>query len=196
MTDASTPESAPLHPRLAAIAEIMNETRDELWTAAYAVPVAARDTQSAEGRWSATQVLDHLVQVEDQAGRLFSVTARQLRESGAQGETEEEAGSLIGDFARFDVGSRSHRISAPALVAPKGSHDFDSATEALKLTRARLSQAMNKASGLALGSVSAPHPVLGPLTMYEWLLLVALHERRHAAQLHEIAAFFIEQQQP
>ena len=74
------------------------------------------------------------------------------------------------------------------MVQPAEQPDFDEAMRALEESRARLLDAMQKASGLALGSVTAPHPRLGTLTVYEWLLMIARHEERHAEQVREIHA--------
>jgi uncharacterized damage-inducible protein DinB len=35
--------------------------------------------------------------------------------------------------------------------------------------------------------VSVPHALLGPLTLYEWVLFVGQHEARHAGQVRDIA---------
>ena len=35
-----------------------------------------------------------------------------------------------------------------------------------------------------------PHPVLGPINIYQWALFVGSHEARHALQIREIAAGF------
>jgi hypothetical protein len=44
------------------------------------------------------------------------------------------------------------------------------------------------ADGLALTEVIAPFPGLGPLNVYQWVLVVGAHEARHSAQIQEIAA--------
>ncbi len=194
MTDHATEaESTSLHPRLAALAVELEHARRELLEAAHDIPRAARASRPAPDRWSAAEVLEHLVKVEDQSGRLFSVGARQLRESGAQAETDDDARPIIEGFARFRVDTRLRVIDAPATVAPGADASFDAAIEALSATRARLLQSMQKASGLALSTASAPHPRLGPLTLYEWLLMIARHEQRHAGQLREIRATFAEE---
>jgi hypothetical protein len=40
---------------------------------------------------------------------------------------------------------------------------------------------------MALGDITVPHPVLGPLNLYQWVLFVGGHESRHAIQIREIA---------
>ena len=47
--------------------------------------------------------------------------------------------------------------------------------------------AVDRADGLAIGEVTAPHPFLGSLNLYQWLIFLGAHEARHAAQIREIA---------
>lgn len=178
----------PRHPILLALVHELTLERSRMLEAAMRVPVATRNVRPAPDRWSAAEVLAHLAKVEASSGKLFSVHARQLRESGAPPETGNDARAIIDGFTRFPMHLRTRVIEAPAIVQPDGHSDFDEAVRALETSRARLLDAMVKADGLALGSVSAAHPRLGPLTMYEWLLMIARHEARHAEQLDEIAA--------
>ncbi len=46
---------------------------------------------------------------------------------------------------------------------------------------------LHAGDGLAIGTLSLPHPLFGPLTAYHWLAFVGAHEARHAAQIREIA---------
>ncbi len=189
MTDVSpnAPHDAPvLHPRLAALAHELDTSRAALLAAAHAVPEAQRHRKPADGKWSVTDVLNHLLKVESSSGRLFSVYSRQLRANGAPVETETETASIIDAYTRFGMETRSRLVEAPELVAPEAEARFDDTVEALSTSRARLLAALREANGLALGTVTAPHPRLGSLTLYEWLLTIARHERRHIPQIAEI----------
>lgn len=179
---------APRHPILAALVHELAMERALLLDAAHRVPVIARNVRPAAGRWSAAEVLGHLAKVENSSGKLFSVHARQLRESGAALESTLDARPIIDGFTRFPLHTRTRLVEAPDIVLPDEGMHFDDALLALDASRARLLDAITKADGLALGSASAAHPRLGPLTMYEWLLMIARHEARHAEQLDEIAA--------
>ncbi len=182
-----TTSTLPLHPILEAVVEELARDRATLLEAAARVPADRRAQAPAPGRWSAAQVLSHLVKVESSSGRLFSVHARRLREAGGPAESSTDAATVIDRFARFPLPSRARPVEAPEMVAPDDTMSFDDALLALAESRSRLLDAIGKANGLALGTVSAPHPRLGELTMYEWLLMIARHEVRHAAQLDEIA---------
>ena len=58
----------------------------------------------------------------------------------------------------------------------------------LASSREGLRHAMAEAEGWALEKVVALHPRLGTIDMYQWLLFLGHHERRHLAQLERTIA--------
>jgi hypothetical protein len=46
---------------------------------------------------------------------------------------------------------------------------------------------VNERAGLAVGTVSMPHPVSGPSSAYHLFAFVGAHEARHATQIRQIA---------
>ncbi len=187
MTD-SADDVRPLDPVLEAIVHELAHARTLLLAAADRVPAALRDTRAVPDRWSAAEVLAHLVKVEDGSGRLFSSLARRLRESGAPADSTSDPAAVLAAFDRFPMLQRDRVLEAPDMVQPESDVDFDTARARLDETRARLLQAIHKANGLPLGTVSAPHPRLGEITLYEWLIMIARHEVRHIGQLDELHA--------
>ena len=45
---------------------------------------------------------------------------------------------------------------------------------------------MRAADGLALSQVTAKHPFLGVLNLYQWIGFIGYHDLRHADQIREI----------
>ncbi len=178
--------SEPLHPVLSAIVRELAQEREKLLEVAQSIPAAQREVRPAPDRWTAAENLSHLAVVEQSSGKLFSVHARQLREAGAPPDTTSDPAAVIEAFNRFSVQLRNQRLQAPERVAPAENASFDEALEQLMQSRTRLLDAIEKANGLPLGSVSAPHPRLGEITLYEWLLMIARHEARHTDQLREL----------
>jgi hypothetical protein len=86
------------------------------------------------------------------------------------------------------VQDRTRRLTARAASQPRAGIEWAAAWEHLEGARTATREAVRDADGLALAKVSAPHPVLGPLNLYEWILFVAGHEARHAEQIGEVAA--------
>ena len=79
------------------------------------------------------------------------------------------------------------KLVAPELVTPTENPDRDTVVRLLTESRAALDAAMASGDGLALGSIKHTHLRFGEIDLYQWLLFVAEHEKRHTAQLREIA---------
>lgn len=183
---ADSPE--PLDPVLSALVRELESEREALLSVVRSIPVEHREVRPAPDCWTAAENLSHLAVVEQSAGKLFSVHARQLREAGAAADATVHATAVIEAFTRFSVHLRNTKLQAPERVAPVANTTFEEALSQLAESRVRLMEAIVKANGLPLGNVTAPHPRLGEITLYEWLLMIARHEARHAGQLRELIA--------
>lgn len=51
-----------------------------------------------------------------------------------------------------------------------------------------LRAALAEADGLALGTITHVHPVLGEIDLYQWILFVGQHEERHIGQIVEVVS--------
>jgi hypothetical protein len=174
-----------LHPRIAEIIDVLEHAHRDLVEVVTAIPEARRGVPGADGRWSVAQHLEHLAMVEDGAGRVMS---KLIKEVAARDERETESSSLLGSLDRFQVWtSATRKIVAPELVQPREGLTADEALARLTTARTRMIGALQKASGLALASVTFPHPVVGPLNVYQWGLMAAQHERRHLEQIRAVA---------
>jgi uncharacterized damage-inducible protein DinB len=135
----------------------------------------------ADDRWSVAEILEHLAYVER---ALAKHSARLLDEAQAQGlGPDPEADSVLHSLDRFGVATRQGRITAGERVSPKGALQPDEALAILGDARAALLLRYRQADGLDLTRPRAPHPVLGELDLYQWLLFVAQHEARHTLQI-------------
>lgn len=174
--------------RLTAIAAFLAHHRAEVIAAAHAIPADGWTERATPEGWSPAEILDHLRIAEHGTVRLLE---KLVPEALAAGHPEERETSSVIDAAfvaaRLD---RSSRIVAPARAMPTRAPDLDSAVEALGAERTQLLAAMHAGDGLAFGSIEWPHPAIGVLSLYEWLVFLGAHEGRHAAQLREIAVAF------
>lgn len=168
------------HPRIAELLAALEESRRELLTVVNALPAEQRDGAPTSDAWSVPQILEHLSIVEDGGGRLVS---KLMKEAQANGDFEVESSSILDSLNQFDILNFDRRIEAPEQVKPKGGITAAEGIERLHAVRERLVTALMQGSGLALGAVSYPHPLFGPLNGYQWILVIAMHERRHAAQI-------------
>ena len=171
-----------VHPRIAEIITLLNASERELLDTVHGLSPAQRDAPSMSDRWTIAQIVEHIAVVEDGVGRLVSNMIKKVAESGVR-ETEEA--SLLPSMEKFSIDVARVRIAAPERVQPRESLPIAESLARLAVARARMIDAYTRASGLALETESAPHPLAGPLNAYQWGLMTALHTRRHIHQIRD-----------
>jgi uncharacterized damage-inducible protein DinB len=174
-----------MHPRIAEALEYLDTERAELRAAVELVPPALREQPPGPDRWSVAQVLQHLTLIENRIARLVSKRIAGARAEGLGPELE--TGPILNTRHAAKIADRSFRVTAPEEIRPPSDADAASAWAALEQSRETLRAAALSGDGLALGEVMHPHPVLGEINLYQWILFVGSHEVRHTAQVREIA---------
>jgi uncharacterized damage-inducible protein DinB len=175
-----------MHPRLEEVLNYLDSERAALANAVEQVPADLRDQQPGPDRWSVAQVLQHLLIIEKRIAMGMTKWVGHARATGLGPESE--TSSVLNSLDLALIADRSKRRNAPDEVRPSGDLDAASGWTALEKTRASLRAAAVAGDGLALSEVIQPHPVLGPINLYQWLLFVGAHEARHTGQVREIAA--------
>ena len=173
-----------MHPRLAELSEHLARQRRILLEMASAVPADRWQTRPADGRWSVSEIFEHLHRVERGAAAVVAKRVAKARAEGHPAETE--TSSVLGTLDGFRVSELDRKLVAPDVVAPTENPDRDTATGQLAGSRAALLAAMEHGDGLALGAIRHTHLRFGELDLYQWILFVAEHERRHEAQLRDV----------
>ena len=172
-------------PRLAALLDQLADARRELAAAVELVPPALRERAPAEARWSVAQIIEHLAMVESRAA-----IAVEQRVAGAPARADVDGGEAR-DAPAFDDGpllDRTRRVTAPEPLQPPAATNAAAAWARLGAARETFEAAVRAADGRALAAVTLRHPAFGPLDGYAWIASNAGHERRHAAQVREVAA--------
>jgi hypothetical protein len=179
----ATPE--PPAPRSAATARIdvplrLRTSRDRLREVVRGVSPEAWTTRPADGRWTACEILEHLALaewsvVEFVRGTLLTAPrVADLRPRIADAEVLRAATDRT---VRLESPERLRPIgrwSRPGVVCAS----IDAARDAALVLAVR--------SADALRARVAPHPQLGMLDGAQWLLFLAGHTERHAAQLQAL----------
>src|SRR5215207_10781594 len=173
-----------MHLRLAELSEHLAQQRRDLLDAASTVPDDRWQLRPAEDRWSVSEIFEHLYRVER---GVAAVLAKRIAKARAEAHpSETETSSVMGTFEEFRVSQLGRKLLAPELVAPTENPDRETAERQLAESRAALLAAMEQGDGLALGAIRHTHLRFGELDLYQWILFVAEHERRHEAQLREV----------
>jgi DinB superfamily len=173
-----------MHSRITEILACLDTQMVDFRAAIEAVPVARRGVRPSPQRWSVAENIEHLALTERLITKACTKQLAAARDAGLAVETE--MSSVLSSLPVEVVASRENRLCAPERLVPTGT-DADAALRDLETARAAFRDFVTSCDGLALGEVSFPHPALGPLNMYQWLLFVAGHQARHAAQIRELA---------
>jgi hypothetical protein len=129
------------------------------------------------GKWTIHECVEHLAVSEDHL--LARILEAAPRDSRAIDPRREE-------LIRVRAVDRSRRFESPPAARPAGR--FPTLAAALKHFLAGRERTVRfvESCGDDLRSQIAIHPLIGPATCYEMLLLIAAHPLRHAQQIEEI----------
>ena len=130
-------------------------------------------------KWSPVEIVEHLT-------RSYSGTAKGFErcvEKGAPLATATTIKQRIQQFALINLGYFPEGRQAPKHIIPTGDLDHHAVLEAVRRDLARLDDAAIKARQ-ALGSGKMlDHPILGALTIDQWLKFHVVHTEHHARQI-------------
>ncbi len=136
--------------------------------------------RSAEDRWSVADCVEHITVVENNILKTIQGTLQQPPpDQPAETQGKEQ---VILDR----VPGRIIRVQGPPQVMPKGRWpDFEELQRQFEATRERTLR-FTAVTQADLRTRAFPHPFLGPLDCYQWLLFLAAHCERHVNQLEEV----------
>jgi len=140
--------------------------------------------QPAEDRWSVVGCVEHIILVERLVFNNIQ-TALQAPPEPAARQTEVR---LKDPIVIERVPARTRRVIGPEVVHPKNRWpEFDQLLGQFNLTRDDTVDFATHTSA-DLRCHFFPHPFIGDMDCYQWLLFVGLHCERHVRQLEEVKA--------
>ncbi len=133
--------------------------------------------------WSISENLSHLNKVERGLPKLYTMLLQKVEDAGLQPETE---GSLLNslDHAQLDVATQ--KFQAPERVLPQSGLTKAEVLAALQQSRQAVLDAVAPAGEYDLSGVTWPHPALGDINFYQWVLFIGKHEQRHLGQIEGV----------
>jgi len=148
--------------------------------AADAVPADRWKTCPSKGRWSAGELVCHLIQVE----RTIITNADRMLQRPPK---------RLPFLKRFHiplaiVESRLIPRKTPIPLDPSLVCGKEEMLAQLREVRERTRAFMEETAGKGLKKYHMPHPFLGTLNFQEWFQVIASHQIRHTKQMKEIAA--------
>ncbi|HYP27395.1 MAG TPA: DinB family protein [Blastocatellia bacterium] len=163
------------------IIDVIAADRQSLLASVSGLTQAQLDYKPSEDGWSISDILHHLALSDEANVRLATNMLKHAEEKNVPRDDSPDA-SVLGCLDEFSGPLRT-KVKAPARVNPR---DYLASAESLArldASRARLNECIVQLGQYDLSQLVYPHPFLGELNMYHWLLLAGGHERRHTVQI-------------
>lgn len=169
--------------RLTEISDFLDGCRAEVYAVTEGVPAERLERVPADGGWTGAQVLEHLALAESKTSQYL---AARLGTAIAAGLGHEEDESSV--LATAEGLVNPDPLTAPEVVMPAAVVAAGDAIAALRASHDEMRGVLRSADGWALASVQTRHALFGPMNMYQSLLLIGYHDRRHTPQIARAAA--------
>ena len=166
-------------PKLHSLMNNMASSQAGFLRAADAVPIQEWRTRPGERKWSAAELVAHLIMVERTV-------------VGKADRVLQKPPKRVPFLKRFHlpvalVESRLIRRKSPVPVDTSLLGDKEVMLAELREVRERSLAFLEETKDHDLAQYYWPHPALGTLNTYQWIQFLAAHEVRHTKQMREIA---------
>lgn len=173
-----------LSKKLQEIVDSNSRDRQSLLDSVSGLSAAQLEYRPADGEWSIEDILHHLA-ISDEANiKLTSMMLKQAEEKKLPADPTPDESVL--DSLDSLKGRLAQRVKAPDRVAPRSHLPAAESLARLEASRTKLTDAIEQLASYDLAQLSWPHPLLGDLNLYQWLMMAGRHESRHTAQIDRI----------
>jgi hypothetical protein len=167
---------------VAEIYEELDETRARLVGAVEQLTDEHLGFRPSPESWTVAEIVEHLSIVERRVARMLGVMLTKLEPEAARAEGSKFETVSVAEFVER---SRTEKYTAPDEIRPKGLPLSDSLA-ALRDSRAALNSLRERVERVDGTRAHFPHPIWGPLDLYQWLAFVSAHEQRHISQIETL----------
>lgn len=130
-------------------------------------------------RWSVAEIVEHLT-------RAYSGTAKGFErclEKGAPMASSTTVKQRVRQFVLISLGYFPEGRQAPKHIIPSGELDLNAVLDAVRRDLKRLDDAAMKTRDALGRGKMLDHPIIGALTVDQWLKFHEVHTRHHARQI-------------
>jgi len=138
----------------------------------------------APDRWSVAEVSEHIAVSES---TIFGLVETKFMAGPPTPEKRAEI-KATDEMILERVPDRSHKAQAPEFLKPTAR--FANEEDTIKAFEDARAKTMDyvKTTQDDLRDHIGPHPLLGPIDAYQWILLISAHSERHTKQIEEVKA--------
>ena len=168
---------------VAEIFESMAETRERLHKTLDGLDGVRENFRESPERWSIAEIVEHLSMVE---GQVEKIAGKILSRAESEGAPAAQGRAPLVDLGDAAERAQKEKFQAPEFALPHGGVALADSLTRLRESRAALERLRPRIEALDLAAYRFPHPVFGPLDLYQWLVVLGLHEERHRRQIESL----------
>lgn len=135
--------------------------------------------------WTIAQIAEHLGIVAGQFLRLTNKLLTQAEAMNASASPDLRIGPVTLAPAAYNP---NEKFKAPESALPRGTVSVADSIEKVRQAHEALLALRPRLEATDVSQASAPHPAFGPLNLYQWLVLIGVHEERHIKQIEAVKA--------
>ncbi|MBA3714249.1 MAG: DinB family protein [Pyrinomonadaceae bacterium] len=162
----------------------IDESRSRLLACAENLRGDEASARAGDDGWTVSEILEHVSIIEGQLTKLIGMMLSKAETAGKPAP----AGLRIKPVSIEHFVERSHheKYQAPDNTRPRGGVSVADSITIMRRTREALRALRPRLEATDLTGVRYPHPAFGPLNLYEWLILIGVHEQRHLGQIETV----------
>jgi hypothetical protein len=161
----------------------LTKTRNDLLKVTKGLSDAQLKFKAAPDRWSIAECIEHIAIAETGIFKMIMGALQQPANPSKRSEVKLDENQLI-----KEVTDRTQKLKAPEFLQP--SNKFATSAAALASFEEQRNATINyvRSTQDELHDHFSVHPVYGTLDEYEFIILIAGHEKRHTLQIAEVKA--------
>lgn len=173
-----------VHNSVAEILSHIDESRARLVARVEELSEAQATRRPRPEAWSVAEIVEHLSIIERQLTQLLGMMVRKAEAGGALRAAD--AGFAPVSIDEFTARARGEKYTAPEGVRPTGQVSVADSLARLRHSRAALHELRPRIEQVDGAALQYPHPIFGPLNLYQWLAFIGAHEDRHLRQINAL----------
>jgi uncharacterized damage-inducible protein DinB len=172
---------------VAEIFDSIDETRSRLKGRLDGLSPEQENFRPTSGGWSIAEIVEHLAILESRLLGLMTVMVNKTEKAGSGRDANKSSFNPI-SLEQIIERSLKEKYVAPETARPQGGVSVHDSLERLRQSRASLTELRPRFEATDLSDARYPHPAFGPLNLYQWLLMIGIHEDRHLRQIEALMA--------
>jgi uncharacterized damage-inducible protein DinB len=137
-----------------------------------------------ENQWTIAEIAEHVSIVNEGFLRLAHKLLREAEAGGKPPKADLNLGHTILD----ENGNQPPPFQAPDRVRPQGGVSIADSLAKMRASLAGFAEIQSRLEAVDLSEPMFPHPAIGPINAYQWMVLLGEHEDRHRGQIERLKA--------